>query len=51
VAVRAGGFLARKGAGDPGAKTIREGLRDVWASAHILKIKTLREMEMLSSCV
>jgi hypothetical protein len=46
---RAGGFLARKGDGEPGAKTIWEGLRDVRASAHT--IKTLREMGMLSSCV
>jgi hypothetical protein len=46
---RAGGFLARKGDGEPGAKTIWEGLRDVRASAHT--IKTLREMGVLSSCV
>jgi hypothetical protein len=46
---RAGGFLARKGDGEPGAKTIWEGLRDVRASAHT--IKTLRGMGVLSSCV
>ena len=46
---RAGGFLARKGDGEPGAKTIWEGLRDVRASAHT--IKTLREMGVLSTCV
>jgi hypothetical protein len=46
---RAGGFLARKGDGEPGDKTIWEGLRDVRASAHT--IKTLREMGVLSSCV
>lgn len=46
---RAGGFLARKGDGEPGAKTIWEGLRDVRSSAHT--IKTLLEMGMLSSCV
>jgi hypothetical protein len=34
---RAGGFLARKGDGEPGAKTIWEGLRDVRASAHTIK--------------
>ena len=49
MVARAGGFLARKGDGEPGAKTIWEGLRDVRASAHTLK--TLREMGMLSSCV
>lgn len=38
---RVGGFLARKGDGEPGAKTIWEGLRDVHASAHT--IKALRE--------
>ncbi|MEO7496433.1 MAG: IS4 family transposase [Massilia sp.] len=46
---RVGGFLARKSDGEPGAKTIWEGLRDVRASAHT--IKTLREMGLLSSCV
>lgn len=46
---RAGGFLARKGDGEPGAKTIWEGICDVRASAHT--IKTLREMGMLASCV
>ncbi len=46
---RAGGFLARKGDGEPGAKTIWEGLRDVRSSAHT--IKALRDMGMLSSCV
>lgn len=46
---RVGGFLARKGDGEPGAKTIWEGLRDVRASAHT--IKALREMGALSSCV
>ena len=46
---RAGGFLARKSDGEPGAKTIWEGLRDVRASAHT--IKTLRDMGLLSSCV
>jgi hypothetical protein len=46
---RAGGFLARKSDGEPGAKTIWDGLRDVRASAHT--IKTLREMGLLSSCV
>ena len=46
---RVGGFLARKGDGEPGAKTIWEGLRDVRSSAYT--IKTLREMGMLSSCV
>lgn len=46
---RTGGFFARKGDGEPGAKTIWEGLRDVRASAHT--IKTLREMGVLSSCV
>lgn len=49
MVARAGGFLARKGDGEPGAKTIWEGLRDVRSSAHT--IKTLREMGMLSSCV
>jgi hypothetical protein len=49
MVARAGGFLARKSDGEPGAKTIWEGLRDVRASAHT--IKTLREMGMLSSCV
>jgi len=46
---RVGGFLARKSDGEPGAKTIWEGLRDVRASAHT--IKTLREMGLLSTCV
>jgi hypothetical protein len=46
---RAGGFLARKGDGEPGAKTIWEGIRDVRASAHT--IKTLREMGLLATCV
>jgi hypothetical protein len=46
---RVGGFLARKSDGEPGTKTIWEGLRDVRASAHT--IKTLREMGLLSSCV
>lgn len=46
---RAGGFLARKGDGEPGAKTIWEGIRDVRASAHT--IKTLREMGLLTTCV
>ena len=46
---RVGGFLARKSDGEPGTKTIWEGLRDVRASAHTLK--TLREMGLLSSCV
>lgn len=46
---RAGGFLGRKSDGEPGAKTIWEGLRDVRSSAHTLK--TLREMGLLSSCV
>lgn len=46
---RAGGFLARKVDGEPGAKTIWQGLCDVRASAHT--IKTLREMGMLASCV
>ena len=46
---RIGGFLARKSDGEPGVKTIWEGLRDVRASAHT--IKTLREMGLLSSCV
>ncbi|MES2016235.1 MAG: IS4 family transposase, partial [Pseudomonadota bacterium] len=46
---RVGGFLARKSDGEPGAKTIWEGLRDVRASAHT--IKSLREMGLLSSCV
>lgn len=46
---RVGGFLARKSDGEPGAKTIWEGLRDVRASAHT--IKTLRDMGLLSSCV
>lgn len=46
---RAGGFLARKSDGEPGAKTIWQGLSDVRASAHT--IKTLREMGMLASCV
>jgi len=49
MVARAGGFLAKKGDGEPGAKTIWEGLRDVRASAHTLK--TLHEMETLSSCV
>ena len=44
-----GGFLARKGDGEPSAKTIWEGLRDVRSSAHTLK--ALREMGLLSSCV
>ncbi|UOD29980.1 hypothetical protein INH39_32285 [Massilia violaceinigra] len=46
---RIGRFLARKSKGEPGAKTIWEGLRDVRASAHT--IKTLRELGLLSSCV
>jgi len=46
---RVGGFLARKGDGEPGVKTIWEGLRDVRSSAHTLK--ALREMGLLSSCV
>jgi hypothetical protein len=46
---RAGGFLARKGDGEPGAKTIWEGLRDVRAFAHT--IKALREMGVLSRYV
>jgi hypothetical protein len=46
---RVGGFLARKGDGEPGAKTLWEGLCDFRASAHT--IKTLREMGMLASCV
>lgn len=49
MVARAGGFLARKGDGEPGAKTIWEGLRDVRSSAHT--IKTLCEMGMLSGCV
>lgn len=49
MVARAGGFLARKGDGEPGAKTIWEGLRDVRSSAHTLK--ALREMGLLSSCV
>jgi hypothetical protein len=49
MVARAGGFLARKGDGEPGAKTIWEGMRDVRSSAHTLK--TLREMGLLSSCV
>lgn len=46
---RAGGFLARKGDGEPGAKTIWEELRDLQSSAHT--IKTLREMEMPLNCI
>lgn len=46
---RVGGFVGRKREGEPGAKTIWEGLRDVRASAHIRQ--TLREMGLLSSCV
>jgi hypothetical protein len=46
---RAGGFLARKGDGEPGAKAIWEGLRDARSSAHT--IETLRKMGMLNSCV
>jgi hypothetical protein len=49
VVAHAGGFLARKGDGELGAKTIWEGLRNVRASVHTLK--TLREMGLLSSCV
>jgi hypothetical protein len=49
MVAKAGGFLARKGDGEPGAKTIWEGLRDVRSSAHTLK--ALRKMGMLSSCV
>jgi len=49
MVARAGGFLARKGDGEPGAKSIWEGLRDVRASANTLK--TLREMGILSGCV
>ena len=37
MVARTGGFLARKGDGEPGAKTIWEGSRDVRASAHTLK--------------
>ncbi|WP_040776319.1 IS4 family transposase [Massilia timonae] len=39
---RAGGFLGRKGDGEPGAKTLWEGLRDVRASA--LTLQALREL-------
>jgi len=39
---RVGGFLGRKGDGEPGAKTLWEGLRDVRASA--LTLQALREL-------
>lgn len=39
---RVGGFLGRKGDGKPGAKTLREGLRDVRASA--ITLQALREL-------
>lgn len=41
IIARAGGFLARKSDGEPGAKTIWEGLCHIRASAQTLK--TLRE--------
>jgi hypothetical protein len=40
---RVGGFLGRKGDGEPGAKTLWEGLRDVRASA--LTLQALRELD------
>lgn len=46
MVARVGGFLARKDDGEPGTKTIWEGLRDVRSSAHTLK--ALREMGLLS---
>lgn len=49
MVAKAGGFLARKGDGEPGAKTIWEGMREVRSSANTLK--ALRKMGMLSSCV
>jgi hypothetical protein len=49
MVAKAGGFLARKGDSEPGAKTIWEGLREVRSSA--LTLKALRKMGMLSSCV
>ena len=49
MVAKAGGFLARKGDSEPGAKTIWEGMRDVRSSANTLK--ALRKMGMLSSCV
>ena len=42
MVARVGGFLARKGDGEPGAKTLWEGLRDVRASA--LTLQALREL-------
>ena len=42
---RVGGFLARKGDGEPGVKTIWLGLRDVHVSVHT--IRTLRDLGML----
>jgi Transposase Tn5 dimerisation domain len=44
-----GGFLARKGDGEPGVKTIWLGLKDVHVAAEA--IRTLREMGALKSCV
>lgn len=44
---RVGGFLARKGDGEPGVKTIWKGLSDVHVS--VQTIRTLREMGMLAS--
>lgn len=44
-----GGFLARKGDGEPGAKTIWLGLQRVMDAA--TTIKALRDTESLSSCV
>ena len=46
---RRGGFLARKGDGEPGAKTIWQGLLEVRGSALTLKI--LREDSDAASCV
>ena len=46
---RTRGFPVQKSDGEPGARSIWEGLRNVRASTHI--IKTLREMGLLSSCV
>lgn len=44
---RAGGLIARKGDGEPGVKTIWQGLRDVHVS--VQTIRTLRDLGMLPS--
>lgn len=47
MVARVGGFLARKGDGEPGVKTIWRGLRDVHVS--VQTIRTLRDLGMLPS--